>query len=65
MKTKICSKCKEVIKLCHYSNLQLLKEEDNLRKDDKLNWKLVEIDQIKDRLENLSFYFLERKLTND
>ena len=44
MKTKICSKCKEVIKLCHYSNLQLLKEEDNLRKGDKLNWELKKID---------------------
>ena len=30
----------EVIKLCHYTNLQLLKAEDNLRKSDKLNWKL-------------------------
>lgn len=34
----------EVIKLCHYSNLQLLKEEDNLRKGDKLNWELKKID---------------------
>ena len=30
----------EVIKLCHYTNLQLLKPEDNLEKSDKLNWKL-------------------------
>lgn len=30
MKTKICSKCKE--------------EKDNLRKGDKLNWKLDKID---------------------
>ncbi len=29
----------EVIKLCHYTNLQLLKGEDNLSKGDKLNWK--------------------------
>lgn len=34
----------EVIKLCHYSNLQLLKAEDNLKKGDKLNWKLQKID---------------------
>lgn len=30
----------EVIKLCHYTNLQLLKAEDNLQKGDKLNWEL-------------------------
>ena len=30
----------EIIKLCHYSNLQLLKAKDNLDKKDKLNWKL-------------------------
>lgn len=30
----------EVIKLCHYTNLQLLKAHDNLEKSDKLNWKL-------------------------
>ena len=30
----------EVIKLCHYTNLQLLKAEDNLKKSNKLNWKL-------------------------
>ena len=28
----------EVIKLCHYTNLQLLKPEDNLKKQDKLDW---------------------------
>lgn len=32
----------EVIKLCHYTNLQLLKAEDNLKKGSKLNWKLEE-----------------------
>lgn len=36
--------CKECEKLCHYSNLQLLKAEDNLKKGDKLNWKLQKID---------------------
>ena len=30
----------EIIKLCHYTNLQLLKAEDNLQKGDKLNWEL-------------------------
>jgi len=30
----------EVIKLCHYSNLQLLKAKDNLDKKDKLDWTL-------------------------
>lgn len=30
----------EVIKLCHYTNLQLLKAKDNLDKKDKLDWEL-------------------------
>ena len=30
----------EVIELCHYSNLQLLKVKDNLQKSNKLNWEL-------------------------
>lgn len=30
----------EIINLCYYKNLQLLKAKDNLSKSDKLNWKL-------------------------
>ena len=30
----------DVIKLCHYTNLQLLKAKDNLEKSSKLNWEL-------------------------
>ena len=33
----------EVEKLCHYTNLQLLKASDNRKKHNKLNWKLGEI----------------------
>ena len=33
----------EVLKLCHYTNLQLLKASDNLEKNDKIDWKLNNI----------------------
>ena len=32
----------DVIKLCHYTNLQMLKPEDNLSKSDKIDWKMEE-----------------------
>ena len=32
----------EVIKLCHYTNLQLLKHVDNLKKSNNINWKIQE-----------------------
>lgn len=32
----------EVIELCNYKNLQLLKEKDNLKKSNKLNWEIKE-----------------------
>ena len=33
----------EVIRLCHYSNLQLLKMKDNIIKSDKLDWSLEKL----------------------
>ena len=30
----------EITKLCHYKNLQLLKSEDNLKKSNRLDWKI-------------------------
>ena len=30
----------DIMKLCHYTNLQLLKPEDNISKSDNLNWNL-------------------------
>ena len=32
---------KDVMKLCHYTNLQLLKAKDNLHKYNKLDWELT------------------------
>lgn len=37
---KECNTEKEVIRYCHYTNLQLLKAKDNLQKSAKLNWEL-------------------------
>lgn len=37
---KQCNTEEEVIKCCYYTNLQLLKAEDNLKKGDKTNWEL-------------------------
>lgn len=28
----------DIIKLCHYTNLQLLTAEDNMKKHDKIDW---------------------------
>lgn len=30
----------DIIRLCHYTNLQLLKAKDNLEKRDKMDWSL-------------------------
>lgn len=37
---KQCNTEEEVIKCCHYTNLQLLKAKDNLKKGDKTDWRL-------------------------
>ena len=33
----------DIIKLCHYTNLQLLKAKDNLRKNAKNDWRLDDV----------------------
>lgn len=35
---------KDVIKLCHYTNLQLLKAKDNLEKSNKIDWEINRFD---------------------
>jgi len=39
---KLCKTEDEIIKCCHYTNLQLLKAEDNLEKGDKTDWSLYD-----------------------
>ena len=34
----------DIIKLCHYTNLQLLKAKDNLQKNSKLDWRLDNVE---------------------
>lgn len=49
----------DVIRLCHYTNLQLLKPEDNLEKSDKLDWKKGEITmktKLKEKFVNVANY---------
>lgn len=40
MPLKYAKTKKEVMELCHYTNLQLLKAKDNLRKRAEINWKI-------------------------
>lgn len=35
----------EIIQLCHYTNLQLLKAKDNLEKSNKINWEVKNVKQ--------------------
>lgn len=36
----IANTTEEIVKLCNYTNLQLLKAKDNIKKGNKLNWRL-------------------------
>ncbi len=49
----------DIVRLCHYSNLQLLKAEDNLEKSDKIDWKKGKIKmktKLKEKIENVANY---------